>query len=86
MDGPYVDVLQVAGLPSTDMLSYGVWENANWITLLQCCPSVCIEEQESIDEVPGQSDTFYWCEIEAPRVFARELRVAMLTIASGQST
>lgn len=83
IDGPYVDIFMVAGLRNTDELSDGVWGNANWLTILESCWAVSIEEQESIDEFPGQNDTFYWCEVADPRQFARELRISILTHTVG---
>jgi|GEM_PF-1775199 len=81
MDGPDVDVFEVAGLRSTDELHDGVWGETNWNTLLGNCPAVDVDEQYSLDEIPGQSDTYYWCEVTDPRQFARELRIALLTQA-----
>jgi hypothetical protein len=79
MDGPSIDVFEVSGLPWKDDISDGVWGNTNWEALFQCCPEVDFQEQETIDEMPGQSDTYFTVSIHDPRNFARELRIAMLS-------
>jgi hypothetical protein len=79
MDGPNIDVFAVSGLPWTDDINDGVWGNTNWEALFQCCPEVDFQEEETIDEVPGQSDTYFTVSIHDPREFARELRIAMLS-------
>lgn len=79
MDGPNIDIFEVSGLPWTDDINDGVWGNTNWESLFYCCPEVDFQEEETIDEVPGQSDTYFTISIHDPRKFARELRVAMLS-------
>jgi len=79
MDGPNIDVFEVSGLPWTDDINDGVWGNTNWEELFRCCPEVDFKEEETIDEVPGQSDTYFTISVHDPREFARELRVAMLS-------
>lgn len=79
MDGPDIDIFQVSGLPCTDEISDGVWGNTNWEELFSCCPEVDLQEEETIDEIPGQSDTYFTVSVHDPRKFARELRVAMLS-------
>ena len=79
MDGPNIDVFEVSGLPWTDAINDGVWGNTNWEELFYCCPEVDLQEEETIDEIPGQTDTYFTVSIHNPRQFARELRVAMLS-------
>jgi hypothetical protein len=79
MNGPGIDVFDVSGLPRTDDLNDGVWGKTNWVDLFSWCPEVYLQELETIDEVPGQSDTYFTVNIFNARKFARELRVAMLS-------
>jgi hypothetical protein len=79
MDGPDIDIFQVSGLPCTDEISDGVWGNTNWEELFSCCPEVDLQEEETIDEIPGQSDTYFTVSVHDPRKFASELRIAMLS-------
>jgi hypothetical protein len=66
MDGADIDVFEVGGLPWTDDINDGVWGNTNWEELFSCCPEVNFEEEETIDEVPGQSDTYFTVSISQP--------------------
>ena len=79
MDGPYPSLDEIANLPWTDELNDGVWGNANWERILDSCPSVSVEEDYTLDEIPGQSDTYFNISVSDPCQLARELRVVMLS-------
>ncbi|MCA8976287.1 MAG: hypothetical protein KDC98_16330 [Planctomycetes bacterium] len=81
MDGPSVDLLEVAGLPYSDELSDAVWANHNWQSLLDECRGVLCEEVGEQDDIPGMSDAFYSVGIDDSHDFARDLRECMVKCA-----
>lgn len=78
MDGPCVDLFEIAGLEWTSELNDAVWGNHNWKSLLEECEGVEITETGTQDDAPGMSDVFFWVKVENPKKFKRELRAAML--------
>jgi hypothetical protein len=81
MEGPSVDLFQVAGLEWTSDLNDAVWGHHNWQSLLQECRSVKIIETGSQDDAPGMSDVVFWVAIMDPKKFKKELRRVMLESA-----
>lgn len=79
MDGPSIDLFQVAGLECTDELWAAVWDTFNWQSLLTECGSATIIEIGDQDEMPGMSDIFYWVAVDNPEEFRCELREVMLS-------
>lgn len=78
MDGPHVDLFEIAGLEWTSELNDAVWGKHNWKSLLEKCEAVEITETGRQDDAPGMSDVFFWVAINDPKKFKRELRAAML--------
>lgn len=81
MEGPSVDLFQVAGLEWTSDLNDAIWGHHNWQSLLQECRSVEIIKTGCQDDVPGMSDVFFWVAIIDPKKFRQELRAVMLAAA-----
>jgi hypothetical protein len=79
MDGPSMDVFDIAGFEWTCELNDAVWGKYNWQTLLEGCGSVEIIETGSSDEVPGMSDVYFWVAIGDTKKFKKELRTLILT-------
>jgi len=81
IEGPNADLFEIAGLPRTDELSDHLWDEYNWQSLLNECPSVtCIEDSE-IDEMPGMSDAYFWVAVDFPKQFGRELQEVIMRAA-----
>ena len=78
MDGPTVNLFEIADLEETDELSDAVWGNHNWQRLLEQCRSAEIISLEEYDYVPGQSDVTFWIAIDDPIKFKRQLRKVLL--------
>lgn len=78
MDGPSVDLFDIAELEWTSELNDAVWGNHNWKSLLEECEAVEIIETGTQDDAPGMSDVFFWVAINDPEKFKIELRAAML--------
>jgi hypothetical protein len=73
IDGPSVDLFQIAGYEWTSELNDAVWGNYNWKSLLEECDSVEIIETGRQDQVPGMSDVFFWVSIVDAKKFKKEL-------------
>jgi hypothetical protein len=78
MDGPSVDLFEIAGFEWTSELNDAVWCNYNWKSLLEECESVEIIETGEHDQVPGMSDVFFWVAVYDPKSFMKELRMVIL--------
>lgn len=83
MDGPSIDLFEIAGLEWTADLHDDVWGHHNWKSLLEECRTAEIIETGSQDHTPGMSDVFFWVVITDPKKFRQELRAAIL-YPSGQ--
>jgi hypothetical protein len=78
MDGPTVDLFEIAEIEYTDELSDAVWRSHNWQSLLEKCRSIEIITLQEHDDYPGQSDVTFWIAIDDPIKFKRQLRKAIL--------
>lgn len=78
MDGPSVNLFEVAGLEYSDELHDRVWGRYNWQSLIGECGSATVIETGGQDDMPGMSDTFYWVSVDDEELFRCELRSAML--------
>jgi hypothetical protein len=78
MDGPHVDLFEIAELEWTSELNDAVWGKHNWQSLLEECEEVEVTETGTQDDAPGMSDVFFWVAINDPKKFKRQLRAAML--------
>lgn len=78
MDGPSVDLFQIARLECTDELHDKVWGRHNWKDLLDECGSATIIETGDQDDMPGMSDVFYWVAVDDEERFRAELRAVLL--------
>ena len=74
MNGPSVDLFEIAGYEWTPELNDAVWGDYNWKSLLEECSSIELIEIEEHDEIPGMSDTYYWIAIDDEEKFKKELR------------
>jgi len=84
MDGPSVDLFEIAGFEWTSELNDAVWGNYNWKSLLEECGSVEIIETGEHDQVPGMSDVFFWVAIDDPKIFKKELRTVISAAINGE--
>ena len=82
MNGPSVDLFEVADLEWTSDLNDAVWSQYNWKDLLEECEGVEIIETGGQDHTPGMSDVFFWVAVFDPKNFKKSLRKAIL--ASGR--
>jgi hypothetical protein len=80
MEGPRLDLLELAGLELTDSERDDIWGETNPRDLLLKCPSVYEMEDYTIDEMPGYSDIYYKYEAPSKEVLVLELRKAILKI------
>ena len=83
MDGPSVDLFEIAGFEWTSELNDAVWGNYNWKSLLEECGSVEIIETDRHDHVPGMSDVFFWVAVGDPKDFKKELRTVISAAIKG---
>ena len=83
MDGPSVDLFEIAGFEWTSELNDAVWGNYNWKSLLEECRSVEIIETDRHDHVPGMSDVFFWVAVDDPKNFQKELRTVITAAIKG---
>lgn len=74
MNGPSVDLFEIAGYEWTPELNDAVWGDYNWKSLLEECGSIEIIEVEEHDEIPGMSDAYYWVAVDDEEKFKEELR------------
>ena len=74
MNGPSVDLLEIAGYEWTPELNDAVWGEYNWKSLLEECSSIEIIEVEEHDEIPGMSDKYFWVAVDDEEKFKEELR------------
>jgi len=84
MDGPSVDLFEIAGFEWTSELNDAVWSNYNWKSLLEECGSVEIIETDRHDQVPGMSDVFFWVAIDDPKIFKKQLRTVISAAIKGE--
>jgi len=80
MDGPSVDLFEIAGFEWTSELNDAVWGNYNWKSLLEECDSVEIIETGEQDEIPGMSDVFFWVAVDDPKRFEKQLRKVISSV------
>jgi hypothetical protein len=78
IDGPSLDLFDIAGLEYSDELHDKVWGRHNWKSLLEECGSATIIETGDQDDAPGMSDIFYWITVDDEELFRSELRAVML--------
>jgi len=84
MDGPSVDLFEIAGFEWTSELNDAVWGKYNWKSLLEECGSVDVIETGQHDQVPGMSDVFFWVAIDDPKNFKKELRTVISAAIKGE--
>lgn len=78
VDGPDIDLIDVAGLSDLWELSDGLWGENNWEAVLMQCSAVEVIEEDEFESGPGASDTYYRVEVDDPERFALQLRKFML--------
>ena len=78
MDGPIVDLFEIAGFEWTSELNDAVWGKYNWKSLIEECGSVNLIVTSEHDHVPGMSDVFFWVAIDDAKKFKKELRNVIL--------
>ena len=83
MDGPSVDLFEIAGFEWTSELNDADWGNYNWNRLHEECRSVEIIETDRHDHVPGMSDVFFWVAVDDPKIFKKELRTVISAAIKG---
>lgn len=74
MDDLDVCPFKLAGIEWTPELDQAVWNRHNWRDLIDNCPSAEYFELETVDEVPGMSDRYFWIAVRDAEEFARQLR------------
>lgn len=78
IDGPEKSIERLSGLSLTDDQWEFIFDNFNERQLLLECDSLVEIEEEEFEGGPGQSDTYYRYEADAPEEFKRELAALIL--------
>ena len=80
MEGPEIDLIELSGLKITEEQEQQIWDQINSRDLLMSCPCVDEIEEESIDDAPGLSDTYFSYTAESKEQLGQELKEAILGI------
>ncbi len=84
MEGPDVDITSLAGLDLTEAEQEMLWDAVNERDLLLSCPCVTEIEEDTIDDAPGLSDSYYRYEATSREDLIKELREAIQEILHGR--
>ena len=80
IEGPDLDLEELSGLALSDAEWEAVWNKINHRDLVLSCPSCMEIELDEVDEIPGQSDSYFEYDCDDRDLFIAELRSAILSI------
>jgi hypothetical protein len=84
IEGPNVNLLELAGVKLDEATEQRLWDNINARDLLLLCPSCEEILLEEVDEFPGMSDSFFEYQCGDRAQLAIELAASIRSVLDGR--